>query len=398
MKQAAEWIKKEAQYHLPTYNRFPLMFQRGKGVHLWDSEGKRYTDFFSGLGVVNLGHCHPEVIEAFWAQANNLIHVSNLFYTQPQINLAQQLIELSFPGKCFFANSGAEANEGAIKLARRWGKTHFKKEKYQIITAFRSFHGRTLKALAATGQPEKQEPFQPLPGGFKHVPYNDIEALSEAINEQTCAVLLEVIQGEGGVYPAEEGYLKEVRRICDERETLLILDEIQTGLGRTGKFFAYQHQGIEPDILTLAKGLANGLPIGTFIAKEEIADVFTYGDHGSTFGGGPAICAAASATLKVLQEEKLANRAASLGRFFQEKLVALKEANSEVQEVRGQGLMWGLEINSPRARDIVLVMLNQGFIINNIGPKILRFLPPLIITKEEIKEMLEALSEVIKGG
>lgn len=391
------YIEKEKWFHLPTYKRLPVVFERGQDIYLWDSDGKRYIDFVAGLGVVNLGHCHPSVINAFCHQAGELVHVSNLFYTKPQLDLAERLVGLTLPGsKCFFCNSGAEANEGAIKLARRYGKTRFSTERTEIITALRSFHGRTMKALAATGQPEKQLPFQPLPGGFKHIPYNDIKALKQATDEKTVAIMLEVIQGEGGVYPAEPGYLEAVRRFCDEHELLLILDEVQTGLGRTGKMFAYQYFEIEPDILTLAKGLGNGLPIGALIAKADVAVAFTYGDHGSTFGGGPAVCAAALATLNTLEAKELPKQAARTGAYFKKRLETITADNTDVREVRGRGLMLGMEIEQPRAREIVVAMLERGFIINNIGDHILRFLPPLTIQKEHIDEMLAELEPLIR--
>lgn len=386
------FIAKEAKFHIPTYKRFPVIFEKGKDVWLWDSEGKKYIDFIAGLGVINLGHCQPQVVDAFCRQARELVHVSNLFYTKPQINLAERLVEMSLPGgKCFFCNSGAEANEGAIKLARRYGKTQFTNERVEIITALRSFHGRTLKTLAATGQPEKQLPFRPLPSGFKHVKFNDMQALRQSVDNKTVAIMLEVIQGEGGVYPAELDYLQKVRRFCDENRLLLILDEVQTGFGRTGKNFAFQHYGIEPDIISVAKGLGNGLPIGAFIAKKTIADIFNYGDHGSTFGGGPAVSAAALATLKVLSDDELPARAAKTGAYFKQKLNELATTNMIIKDVRGNGLMLAMEITKPQGPEIVVAMLEQGFIINNIGKYILRFLPPLTIEKKHIDALLSAL-------
>ena len=391
------FFDKEAEFHIPTYKRLPVIFEKGKDVYLWDSDGKKYIDFIAGLGVVNLGHCHSKVIDAFCLQAQELIHVSNLFYTKPQIKLAERLVKMSLPGgKCFFCNSGAEANEGAIKLARRYGKTHFADERVEIITALRSFHGRTLKTLAATGQPDKQLPFQPLPSGFKHVKFNDISALRQSVDNNTAAVMLEVIQGEGGVYPAEQDYLKEVRRFYDEHQLLLILDEVQTGFGRTGKIFAFQHYGIEPDIISVAKGLGNGLPIGAFIAKKSIADIFNYGDHGSTFGGGPVVCAGALATLTALTDEKLPEKAAKTGAYFKQKLNELAAADTIITDVRGNGLMLGLEIAKQTAPEIVIAMLEQGFIINNIGKNILRFLPPLTIAEKHIDSMLLALTTFLK--
>lgn len=393
----SQWIDKESQFHMPTYRRLPVVFTRALGSKVWDINGKQYLDFVAGLGVVNLGHGRPEPLKAFLTQSKKLIHVSNLFYTTPQIELAEKLSELTGGGKCFFANSGAEANEGAIKLARRFGRLNFKPERYEIITALNSFHGRTLKALAATGQKQKQEPFQPLPGGFVHVPFNDFEALKQAVNDRTAAVMLEIVQGEGGVYPAEPNYLQAVNEFCQQRGVLFIVDEVQTGMGRTGKLFAFQHYGLKPDIITLAKGLANGLPIGAFIAKQKIAEVFAPGDHGSTFGGGPAVCAAALATINTLLNLQLAEKAAAKGRFFQDLLLKLKQNQPLIKEVRGLGLMLGIELNEPIAAEVVKELLNRGFIINNIGSQILRFLPPLIVTKNEIKLLVNELEQVLKG-
>lgn len=390
-----EWIKKEKAFHIPTYRRIPVVFTRALGSKLWDIDGREYLDFVAGLGVVNLGHGCQEPIAAFVKQSQNLIHVSNLFYTTPQIELAERLAELVGDSQCFFANSGAEANEGAIKLARRYGRLRFNPERYEIITALNSFHGRTLKALAATGQKQKQEPFQPLPGGFIHVPYNDFKALKQAVSKKTAAVLLEIIQGEGGVYPGKRDYLQAVNKLCHETGILFIVDEVQTGMGRTGKLFAYQHYNLSPDIITLAKGLANGLPIGAFIAKKEVANAFSAGDHGSTFGGGPAVCAAALATINTLLKKNLPEKAAVNGKFFQDSLIKLKQSQPIIKEVRGLGLLLGVELNEPVAEAIVAELLNKGFVVNNIGPKILRFLPPLIISKQEIKQLVGELEHIL---
>lgn len=403
------WISKENLFHMPTYRRLPVVFTKALGSKVWDENGKQYLDFVAGLGVVNLGHGAQEPLNAFYQQSKNLIHVSNLFYTTPQIELAERLSQLvaqalsqgkklttetNWP-QCFFANSGAEANEGAIKLARRYGRLNFQPERYEIITALNSFHGRTLKALAATGQKQKQEPFQPLPGGFVHVPFNDLQALKKAVHKKTAAVLLEIVQGEGGVYPGEPEYLKAVNRFCHENNVLFIVDEVQTGMGRTGKLFAFEHYGLTPDIITLAKGLANGLPIGAFIAKPEIAKAFNPGDHGSTFGGSPAIAAAALAAINSLIKQKLPEKAAKNGAYFKEQLVKLKETQPLIKEVRGLGLMLGIELTQPVADKVVVELLNKGFIINNIGLKILRFLPPLTITKKEIDQLILALAQVL---
>ncbi|MDI6892790.1 MAG: acetylornithine transaminase [Actinomycetota bacterium] len=389
------YIEKESRYHMHTYSRLPVVFVRGSGCRLWDVEGKEYLDFVSGLGMSSIGHCHPAVVKAVQSQIEELIHVSNLYYTRPQIELAEKLVGASFGDKCFFANSGAEANEGVIKLVRKYAKQNLGEGKYETVTAYRSFHGRTMKMLAATGQPEKQKPFEPLPPGFVHVPLNDLGALKEAITERTCAVMLEPIQGEGGVYPCELDYLRGVRQICDEKGLLLILDEVQTGLGRTGKMFAYEHYGIEPDVMSLAKGLGGGLPIGTFIAKEEIARAFEPGDHGSTFGGGPVVCSAALAALRVLDEEGLVENCARVGDYFKRKLEKLGRQGSMVREVRGFGLMLGIELEQGVAKDIVSRALPKGVIINNIGANILRFLPPLCITEREVDVVIEVLGELL---
>lgn len=378
-----------------TYARFPIVFAKAAGTKVWDVAGKEYTDFLSGLGALNLGHCPPKVIDAFCTQARQLGHVSNLFYTKPQMELAARLGKLG-GGRVFFANSGAEANEGALKLARRWGKINFSPEKTGYVTALNSFHGRTMATLAATGQPEKNRSFEPLPPGFKHVTFDDIAALDAAVDEKTCAVMLEVVQGESGVWPASAGYLAAVRRLCDERRVLLIFDEVQTGFGRTGKFFAYQHSGVRPDIITMAKSLAGGFPIGAVIAREEVAAAFSPGDHGSTFGGGPAVCAAALAALDVLTDDRLVERSAAVGDYFRGRLESLAAETGVIEDVRGLGLMLGLTLKSADARQVVIAMLDKGFIINSVGSNILRFLPPLIITEGEINAMLAALREVLE--
>ncbi len=393
---ASAWIEKAERFNMNTYNRFPVVFSEARGTKLWDVAGKEYTDFLSGIGVLNLGHCPEEVIKAFCDQASRLGHISNLFYNKPQIELSEKLSS-TIGGRCFFANSGAEANEGAIKLARRWGKTKFVPEKTEIITALKSFHGRTLATLAATGQPEKNELFAPLTPGFKHVAFNDIEAILAAINNKTCAVMLEVVQGESGVWPAADEYLREIRRLCDERGALLIFDEVQTGIGRTGKLFAWQHYDVKPDIFTLAKGLASGFPIGAVIAAFEIADVFSPGQHGSTFGGGPAVCAAALATLQTLEKKDLSARAASLGRYFSDRLRTLGADTGQITDVRGMGLMIGITLSRPIARQVVKALLDKGLIIINVDDRLLRFLPPLIVDETEIDMLIGALGTVLEA-
>ena len=388
-----ELIQLDNTYHMTTYSRLPVTFVKGRGTKLWDDTGKEYLDLVSGIGVANVGHCHPMVIDAIKNQVETLMHVSNLFYTEPQLELAKKMAEISFGDRCFFGNSGAEANEGAIKLARRYAKIKGRNA-YEIITALRSFHGRTMKTLAATGQPDKQRPFEPLPPGFKHVPLNDIEALKKEINEKTCAVMLEVIQGEGGVYPCDAGYLKEVRTLCDEYDILLIFDEVQTGMGRTGNMFAYEGVGVEPDIMTLAKGIGSGLPIGVVVARDEVA-LFKPGEHGSTFGGGPVVCAAALATIKVIEEERLVDNSRNVGAYMKGKLEAMKESGSLIKDIRGTGLMLAIELTEDKARGIILDLLEEGIIANNIGNNIIRFLPPLSITEAEVDRALSILERLI---
>lgn len=377
---------------MPTYARLPVQFVRGQGVRLYDESGNEYLDFLAGLGVVNLGHADRAVADAVCDQMTKLVHTSNLAYTEPQLALAQRLSRAAFPGKVFFANSGAEANECAIKLARRWGKTTIGDDCYTIVTALRSFHGRTMKTLAATGQPEKQAPFEPMPPGFVHVPLNDLEALQNACGPGTAAVMLEVIQGEGGVYPCTEEYLAGVRKLCDEKGMLLILDEVQTGFGRTGAMFAYQHLGIVPDVLTCAKGLANGLPIGACLARPQVADVFVAGDHGSTFGGGPVVCRAALATLDQLEAMNLPARAAQVGAHMRARLEELAERLAGITEVRGRGLMLAIELSEPQARSVVLDALGDGFVIGHVGDTIVRFLPPLVVSEVEIDRLIPFLA------
>lgn len=379
-----------------TYNRFPILPVRGKGTRIWDMEGKEYIDFFAGLAVCNLGHCHPKVVRAIQTQAEKLIHVSNLYYIEPQIELASMLCQHSFADKVFFCNSGAEANEGALKLARKYAKEKRGEDRYEIITMERSFHGRTLATLTATGQTKYQKGYAPLMPGFKHVPFNDLPAVRGAINSKTCAVLLEPIQGEGGVNIPSEGYLKGLRELCDEKGILLILDEVQVGMGRTGKLFAYEHESIEPDILTLAKSLAGGVPIGALLIKEEIARSFEPGDHASTFGGNFLATAAGVAALKAILEEGMLENCQRVGAYFLSRLQEVQKKFSFVREARGRGLILGLELKIEGA-EIVKEMMKKGFLINCTMDRVLRFLPPLIITEEEVDRMIEALEEVFAG-
>ena len=377
-----------------TYKRFPIVITKGKGCSLWDAEGKKYIDFVSGIAVCNLGHAHPRVSEALSKQAEILLHVSNLYYTEPQIELASLLTENSFADRVFFCNSGAEANEAAIKLARKYFKDKVERERYRIITMEKSFHGRTMATLSATGQDKIRKGFEPILEGFDYIPFNDIDAMRKSINSSTCAVLLEPIQGEGGVRCPEPDYLKALRRLCDEKRILLIFDEIQTGMGRTGKLFAYEHFGIEPDIMTLAKALANGLPIGAMLAIEEVAQAFGPGAHASTFGGTPIITAASIQVVKMLLEEDLIHHCAKMGAYFKEKLSGLKAKHESIVDVRGMGLLLGMKLKL-EGDTIVRSCMEKGFLINCIQGNILRFIPPLIVEKEEIDALIACLDEVL---
>ena len=377
-----------------TYKRFPIVITKGKGCSLWDTEGKKYIDFVAGIAVCNLGHAHPKISEALSRQADILLHVSNLYYTEPQVELACRLTENSFADRVFFCNSGAEANEAAIKLARKYFKDKGEKERYRIVTMEKSFHGRTMATLSATGQDKIRKGFEPILEGFDYIPFNDIDALQKSIGSSTCAVLLEPIQGEGGVRCPDPDYLKAVRRLCDETEVLLIFDEIQTGMGRTGKLFAYEHFGIEPDIMTLAKALANGLPIGAMLAREEVAEAFGPGAHASTFGGTPIITAASIQVVKVLLEENLIHHCAKMGAYFKERLSGLKAKHESIVDVRGMGLLLGMKLKI-EGDAIVNSCMEKGFLINCIQGNILRFIPPLIVEKEEIDALIACLDELL---
>lgn len=389
----------DAAFHMATYARKPVMFVRGEGMRLYDDDGREYLDFVAAIGSVNLGHAHPAVTLAVGGQAAKLVQTSNLFYVEHRDELARDLVELFGGGaKVFFCNSGAEANEGAIKLARRWGKQHKGEGCYRIVTAEKSFHGRTLATLAATGQPSKQEAFAPLPEGFSHVPLNDIGALEAAVTADTCAVLLEPVQGEAGVYPCTPEYLKAVRALCDERGVLLILDEVQTGLYRTGPVFAHQAYDVRPDIMCLAKSLANGLPAGAVLAIDDVAAAFQPGDHGSTFAGGPLVCAAARATLTALAGEGLGELAIGTGAYLRSRLMELGETTDAVADVRGAGLMVAAELHAPVAQDVAAHLLARGIVVNAIGTRILRMLPPLVCSSIEVDTLLDALYEALEAS
>ncbi len=376
-----------------TYRRFPLVFTRGEGTRLWDVEGRSYLDFIAGIAVCSLGHSHPRVVGAIRAQAGRLMHVSNLYHIDCQIALAEQLVAHSFADRAFFCNSGAEANEGAIKLARKYGREKMG-GRYEILTMRDSFHGRTLATVAATAQEKFQEGFAPLTPGFSYAPFDDVEALEKAVTPQTCAVLLEPIQGEGGVRIPRPGYLRAVRRLCDERGILMILDEVQTGMGRTGTLFACDREGVAPDILTLAKALGNGFPVGAVLATEQAAAAFTPGSHGSTFGGNPLAMAAGLATLEVLREDGFLEHVRERGASFLGKLKTLQQRHPVVREVRGRGLLLGMELDREGA-DIVRKAMEQGILINCTSNTVLRFAPPLIVTEAETDCVVSVLDEIL---
>jgi acetylornithine/N-succinyldiaminopimelate aminotransferase len=387
------WQELEQKLFMRTIKRLPITLVRGKGARVWDAEGKEYLDFVGGWAVNSLGHCHPVVVKALTEQANTLIQVSNQFYTIPQVQLAKLLVDNSCLDRVFFCNSGAEANEGAMKLARRYGKLHLDGA-YEIITTYGSFHGRTLATVAATGQDKFQQPYIPLPDGFVNVDYDSIEAIKAATTNHTCAVMVEPIQGEGGVNVPHDKYLKEIRAWCDEKGMLLILDEIQTGIGRIGSLFGYEQYGVEPDIMTLAKGLGSGVPIAVFLAKER-ASVFAPGEHGSTFGGNPLVCAAGFVTLKFIIDNDIPGKVKKLGQYLTNGLEKLKTKFGFIVEIRGRGLLLALKFTDNIAEDVVLACLKEGLLVNAVKPNVLRFIPPLIITEEDVDEALLILEKVL---
>ena len=390
-----EIIALDKKYFMNTFgDRQPVCFERGNGMKLWDTEGKVYTDFLAGIAVSALGHSHPALVNAIVEQAQKLIHCSNYYYIESQAKLARLIVENSCCDKVFFANSGAEANEGAIKLARLYFRKKGFPRKFEIITLENSFHGRTLATLAATGQEKYQKNYSPLTPKFLSVPMNDIQALENAITEYTCAVMLEPIQGESGVNPAGMEYIRQVRKLCTEKELLLIFDEVQCGLGRTGKMFGYEHYGVEPDIFTLAKALAGGFPIGALCAKEPFADAFAPGDHGSTFGGNPLACSAGFAVLSTIINNKLCDNSAKMGDYMMDQLNGLKNKYSFIKEVRGKGLMIGVELHVPKAAEVKKKCLESGYLIGSVGERIIRLLPPLIVSKEDIDGCIKALDKI----
>ncbi len=392
----SEIVDMDKKYYMNTFgSRTPVCFENGRGINLWDTEGRKYYDFFAGIAVSVLGHSHPSLVNAIKEQADKLIHTSNLYYIESQSKLAKLLVENSCADKVFFANSGAEANEGAIKLARIYFHKKNIKDKYEIISLENSFHGRTLATVAATGQEKYQKPYYPLTPSFVKVPMNDLEALKKAINPSTCAIMIEPIQGESGVKPADKEYMKGVRSLCDEHGILLIFDEVQCGLGRTGKLFGYQHFDVEPDIFTLAKALGGGIPIGAVCAKEFVAQAFEPGDHGSTFGGNPFACTAGLAVMNTIFNDHLIENAEKTGNYFIEQLNGLKSKHSCIADVRGKGLMIGVEFSNDKAKEIKDICFEKGYLIGNVGSRILRILPPLILTCEDVDGFISVLDAAI---
>ena len=387
-----KFFDESSRYIMNTYTRYPVVLRKGRGMKVWSSDGKEYLDFVGGVAVNILGHCHPRVVVAIQKQAQRLIHVSNYYYIEPQIKLAKLLVEHSFADKVFFCNSGAEAIEAAIKLARKYAKEQVHPNRFEIIAAKNSFHGRTLAAITASGQEKFQKGFEPLVPGFKHVPFNDMQAMREAITEETCAILLEPIQGEGGVRVADPNYLKEVRDLCNEQNILLILDEVQTGMGRTGKLFAHEHFGITPDIMAIAKGLGGGVPIGAMLATDKVASGFQPGNHASTFGGNPLVCAAGVATLEtILEDGFILDQCNRMSAYFIGRLELLRtKFPALVKEVRGRGLLLGMELTTD-GDPIVRACLEKGFLINCAAGTVLRFIPPLIVQRKDIDQLVDAL-------
>ena len=388
-----DWRAIESRIFMNTGRRLPIVLVRGEGTRVWDEDGKSYLDFFAGPATVSLGHCHPIVVEALTDQARSLIHVSNLTYSIPQIQLAQLLVDHSCLDRVYFSNSGAEANEGALKLARKWGREH-KNGAFEVICAQDAFHGRTLATVTAGGTDRYKEPFGPLPPGFPHVPFNDIDALRRATNERTCAVFLEPVQGEGGVNVPDDDYLPAVRRWCDEQRILLILDEVQTGIGRCGALFAYQLWDVEPDIMTLAKGIASGVPLSAILAKEHCA-VFTPGDHGSTYGGNPLATRVGYEVVKHVIEQDLPAKVAEDGRYLEARLRGLEDRLELVSGERGRGLLWAVALKREAAQQVVQGCLERGLIVNNVRPDAVRLSPPLTVSREELDEGLAILEEVL---
>jgi acetylornithine/N-succinyldiaminopimelate aminotransferase len=389
------WHDIEERLYLRTFRRVPVTLVRGAGVRAWDDAGKEYLDFVAGWAVNALGHCHPVLVEALENQAHTLIHTSNQFYTVPQLELAQVLIDNSCLDRVFFCNSGVEATEGAVKLARRHGKLHMNGA-YEVITVSDSFHGRTLAMTAATAQEHYHELYTPLPSGFVNVEWNDVDAIAGAITDRTCAIMVEAVQGESGVRIPSDDYLPRIRRLCDEKGVLFILDEVQTGMGRLGTLFAYEQFGVEPDIITLAKGLGSGVPIGAILAKEK-ASAFQPGDHGSTFGGNPLACAAAHAVVRYIIENDVPAHVRRVGQYFLDCLWEVVHDFPVARSARGRGLLLAIEFEQDIAQDLLLQCMNHGLLVNRVRPNTLRFMPPLILTEEDVDAAIEILRTVLSS-
>lgn len=388
----------DQQCFFTLYGRLPLLITRGAGMYMWDDQDRRYLDFCSGGRAVNaLGHCHPRVVAAIREQAEILLHTSNDYYTEPQLKLAQLLTSHCACTRIFYSNSGAEANEAALKLARKHGKRD-SADRIEIVTTLKSFHGRTMGAITATGQPKYQQGFDPLVPGFRYVPYNDLAAMDKVITDKTCAVMLEPVQGESGVYPATQEYMRGVRRLCDERGAVLILDEVQTGLGRTGKLFAYEHYGIEPDIITLSKAIGGGMPLGAMLAREHVASAFQPGDHATTFGGTAIAAAAGFAAVSAIIDEKMPENAAAIGEYLREKFTALKAANALVSDFRIIGCMAAVDLAEPVAAAVQTYAREHGLLILTVGPGMLRLLPALICTREQVDEAMAIITQALEAN
>ena len=389
-----DWQKLEKKYFMNTFRRMPLTLVKGRGARVWDDKGREYLDFTAGWAVNSLGHCHPAVVNAVSEQSKSLFQTSNQFYTIPQLELAELLVKNSCLDRVFFCNSGVEATEGAVKLARKYGKLHLNGA-YEVITTFDSFHGRTLAMTAATGQRKFQEPYVPIPDGFANIEYNNVDAIKAATGSKTCAVMLEPVQGEGGVNVPAGDYLKKVRAWCDERGILLILDEVQTGIGRLGTLFGYEQFGVQPDVITLGKGLGGGFPLGAFMARER-ASVFEPGDHGSTFGGNPLACAAGYATVKYIIENGIPDKAGQSGDYLMAELKELKSKFDFIVDVRGIGLLVAMQFDSDITDNVVKSCLKRGLLLNPVQPNAIRFIPPLNIDIEDIDEAIGILNTVLE--
>ncbi len=394
MSTSTEWIERADRHVMKTYGRYPIVACRGEGCRLWDIDGKVYLDFLAGVAVNNLGHCHPKVVAALREQAGRLLHCSNFYHIPQQIELAEWLCEHSFADRVFFCNSGAEANEAAMKLARKHSRDKYGEDRFDVITALASFHGRTIATISATGQEKVKAGFSPMLDGFRHVPFGDLQAMRQAITSNVCAILLEPLQGEGGINVPPSGYLKAVRDLCDEFDLLLIYDEVQVGCGRTGTLWAYEQEGVKPDIMTLAKALAGGPPIGAMLTTEDLATTLGPGTHGSTFGGNPLVCAAALAALQAISNDGILDNCRAMGEYLVKNLSILQDKYAFIKEVRGRGLIIGMEMTI-EGGPLVNAAMERGLLINCTVGKVLRFVPPLIVSRAEIDEAVAILDEVL---